>query len=79
MPLGTRVCGREMVRKIGEETHLDTDEARGGSTPHIVRYVLFIGLALAILAMSAIWISRALYERPAHGGPVTAEEHALGG
>ncbi|MCB2050308.1 MAG: hypothetical protein KDE63_02655 [Novosphingobium sp.] len=67
------------MKKVGEETHLDTDEARGGSTPHIVRYVLVVGLVLAVLALSAIWISRALYEQPAHGDPVTAEEHALGG
>lgn len=67
------------MKKIGDETHLDTDEARGGSTPHIVRYVLVIGLLLAILALSAVWISRAIYERPAQGDPVTAEEHALGG
>lgn len=67
------------MKKIGEETHLDTDEARGGSTPHIVRYVLVIGLLLAILALSAVWISRAIHDRPAQGDPVTAEEHALGG
>lgn len=37
-----------------------TDQARAGSTPHIVRYVLGISLALAILALSAIWITGAL-------------------
>lgn len=42
--------------KEGEETHVDTDEARGGSTPHIVRYVLIISLVLAIGALSAIWM-----------------------
>ncbi|MDD3798754.1 MAG: hypothetical protein PHE36_06200 [Novosphingobium sp.] len=67
------------MQRIGEEIHLDTDEARGGSTPHIVRYVLLAGLFLAILAMSAIWITGALSQRPAQGWPVTAEEHALGG
>lgn len=34
-----------------QETHIRTDRARAGSTPHIVRYVLAISLALAILAM----------------------------
>lgn len=66
------------MKKIGEEMHLDTDEARAGDTPHIVRYVLAIGLALAIVAMSVSWITGALSLRPAHGDPVTAEEFALG-
>ena len=67
------------MKWIGDEVHLDTDEARGGSTPHLLRYMLGISLALAILAMSTIWIRGALSQQPAHGGPVTAEEHALGG
>lgn len=67
------------MKWIGEEVHLETDEARSASTPHIVRYVLAISLALAILAMSAIWITGALSLRPQQGDPVTAEEHALGG
>lgn len=67
------------MQRIGEEVHLDTDEARGGSTPHILRYVLLVSLVLAILAMSAIWIGRAISDQPANGDPVTAEEHALGG
>ena len=36
--------------------HLGIDEARGGSTPHIVRYVLAFSLVLAILALSSVWI-----------------------
>ncbi|KHK89980.1 hypothetical protein [Novosphingobium malaysiense] len=67
------------MQRIGDEVHLDSDEARGGSTPNILRYVLIVSLILAILAMSAIWIGRALVDRPAQGHPVTAEEHALGG
>jgi len=67
------------MERIGEEVHIETDEARGASTPHIVRYVLIISLLLAILVMSVIWISGALSLRPAQGDPVTAEEHALGG
>lgn len=67
------------MKKIGDEIHLDTQEARGGDTPHIVRYVLLVSLLLAILAMSAVWITGAVSQRPAQGGPVTAEEHALGG
>jgi hypothetical protein len=34
-----------------QEEHIATDDARGGSTPHIVRYILAISLLLAIVAM----------------------------
>ena len=44
------------MERQGEEVHITTDEARGGSTPHIVRYVLGISLVLAIAALSFIWI-----------------------
>ncbi|WP_170304708.1 hypothetical protein [Croceicoccus estronivorus] len=44
----------------GEEVHVDTDKARGGSTPHIVRWVLAISLFLAIALLSATWITGAL-------------------
>ncbi|WP_159977067.1 MULTISPECIES: hypothetical protein [unclassified Novosphingobium] len=67
------------MQRVGDEVHLDDDEARGGSTPNIVRYVLIASLILAILAMSAIWISRAWYDSPERGQAVTAEEHALSG
>lgn len=67
------------MKMIGEEVHLDTDEARAGDTPHIVRYVLAIGLALAIITLSMVWINGAGTLRPAQGDPVTAEEFALGG
>ncbi len=40
--------------------HIATDDARGGSTQHIVRYVLAFSLLLAIVAMSAVWIIPAL-------------------
>ncbi|HEY6871077.1 MAG TPA: hypothetical protein VI199_15085 [Novosphingobium sp.] len=44
----------------GNPIRIQTDEARAGSTPSVVRYVLAIGLVLAILALSAVWISGAL-------------------
>ncbi len=47
------------MERRGGETHVDTNEARAGSTPHIVRYVLIISILLAIVAMSAIWITGA--------------------
>lgn len=39
--------------------HLDKTEARSGSTPHIARYVLGISLALAIVALAAVWLTGA--------------------
>lgn len=35
--------------------HLAKDKARAGSTPHIVRYVLIVSTALAIVALSLVW------------------------
>lgn len=67
------------MKRIGDEVHLGEDEARGDSTPNIMRYVLAISLILTVLAMSAIWIGRAVIDSPDDGHPVTAEEHALGG
>ena len=40
----------------GERIHADVDEARAGSTPNIVRWVLVISLLAAIVLLSAIWI-----------------------
>ncbi|WP_420143737.1 hypothetical protein [Sphingobium sp.] len=33
------------------EKHIDAEDARAGETPHVVRYVLGISLALAVIAM----------------------------
>ena len=41
------------------EIHVETDEARGGSTPNIVRWILLIGLFAAIALLSIIWITGA--------------------
>ncbi|MFN5759296.1 MAG: hypothetical protein ACK440_06850 [Sphingomonadaceae bacterium] len=40
-----------------EEQHISTDQARAGSTPHIMRYVLAISVALSVAAMAIILIS----------------------
>ncbi len=48
------------MERQDEEVHVETDEARGGSTPGIVRYVLVISLVLAIAAMTLIWVTGAL-------------------
>ncbi len=38
-----------------QPTHLDGQDARAGSTPHMTRYVLFVGLALVIVAFILIY------------------------
>ncbi len=48
------------MQRHGEEVDLTTDEARGGSTPHIVRYVLLISLFLAAAVMTIVWVTGAL-------------------
>ena len=44
------------MERQGEQVHVTHEEARAASTPNIVRYVLIVSLALAIAALSAIWI-----------------------
>ncbi len=48
------------MHREGEEVHIETDEARGGSTPGIMRYALAIGLLVAIGLLSLVWITGAL-------------------
>ena len=39
------------------ETHITTTKARAGATPHMTRYVLTIGLALAVVAMLVVYFA----------------------
>ena len=48
------------MERQGDEVHVTTDEVRGGSTPHIVRWVLGISLFLVIVLLSMTWITGAL-------------------
>lgn len=48
----------------GRETHIDAEDARSGETPHIVRWVLGISLALAVVAMSVVWLIPTLSGTP---------------
>jgi hypothetical protein len=48
------------MHREGDEVHETTDEARAGSTPNIVRWILAISTLAAILLLSAIWITGAL-------------------
>jgi hypothetical protein len=57
----------------GQEVHLDTEEARGGETSGVMRYVLLISLALAVIAMTAIWLTGA-FTTPETGGHVDTEK-----
>ena len=48
------------MERRDDGTHVSEDEASGGTKGHGVRYVLVIGLLLAVGAMSAVWIIPAL-------------------
>lgn len=62
------------MERHGEEVEVTTTEARGGETPHIVRYVLIISLVLAIAAMSVIWITgAATTEQGDRNGPISGQ------
>ena len=37
-----------------QQEHVTTTEARGGSTPHVTRYVLGVGLLLVVLIFAII-------------------------
>ncbi len=41
---------------MATEIHKSTNDARAGSTPHIVRYVLSVSLFLAIVAMVGVFL-----------------------
>lgn len=47
------------MHQEGESVHVSTEEASGGSKEGVVRWVLIIGTLLAIIALSAIWITGA--------------------
>jgi hypothetical protein len=47
------------MERQGDEVHFETDEARGASSPNIVRWVLAISLFAAIALLSVIWITGA--------------------
>jgi len=42
------------------EIHIDRNEARAGSTPGVVRYILLISLVLVIVAFAVIVMTGAL-------------------
>lgn len=53
---------------------LTPDEARGATGLNVVRWVLLISLVLAILALSAIWITGAMTSaQPDHDGVISGQ------
>ena len=66
------------MERQGEEIHVTANEARGGETPSIVRYVLMVSLALAIVALSVIWISGAMTTAGPPSPDAIASEEAQG-
>jgi len=44
-----------------EPIHIEDDDARAGHTTGYMHYVLGIGLLIAVVAMSIVWIVPALY------------------
>ena len=58
------------MEQRGDEVHFETDEARGASTPNIVRWILAISLLAAIVLLSLIWMTGAAnapQDRPGDG------------
>lgn len=46
-----------MTSNPNEEIHVTKTEARAGSTPNIVRYVLMISVALAVIGLMAVMMT----------------------
>lgn len=49
------------------EPHFETDAARGGSSPNIVRWILLVSLFAAIALLSIIWITGAATQSEEEG------------
>jgi uncharacterized protein YPO0396 len=47
------------MKRDGDEVKLNEEEASGGSKENVVRYVLAASLVLAVIAMTAIWMTGA--------------------
>ena len=48
------------MHKDGDEIHVNDTEASGGTKTGHMRWVLGVGLVIAIVAMSLVWIIPAL-------------------
>ena len=43
------------MERHGDEVHITTEEARGGRTTKVMRFVLAISLLLAVVALALVW------------------------
>ena len=50
------------MEKRGDEVHASETEASGGSKEGVVRWVLVIGLLLAVVALTLIWTTGAVVQ-----------------
>jgi hypothetical protein len=50
------------MERRGDEVHVETTEASGGSKEGVVRWVLAIGTLLAIVLLSIIWMTGAAFQ-----------------
>ena len=71
------------MEQRGNEVHLESTEASGGSKEGVVRWVLVIGTLLAIVALSAIWITGAatqgdVEEEATVSGQISSQENDSG-
>ncbi len=67
------------MQQQGNETHLETDEARGGTTKHGVRWVLAISLLAAIVLLTFTWITGTTVNDEEKGSSaISAEQSASG-
>lgn len=48
------------MERHGNETHITTEEARGGEGKNVLRWMLAISLVLAIAALTIIWVTGSL-------------------
>lgn len=66
------------MERRGDEIHVETTEASGGSKEGVVRWVLIIGTLLAIVFLSIIWMTGAAFqgdvEEEANVGQIVASE-----
>lgn len=58
----------------GKEVHIDKVEARSGSTPGVVRYVLLISLVLVVIAFAIIVMTGALSSPDDTGGHADTQQ-----
>ncbi len=67
------------MERRGDEVHVDSTEASGGSKDGVVRWVLIFGTLLAIVLLSAIWMTGAAFQGEVESegdvsGQIAAEE-----